>query len=538
MGLTRREAVRTAAAAALTTLVPAAAQARRIPKPKPLPLTGLVGDGRFPQGVLSGDPTPGGATVLTLLDRVAGHGNVRLEVAEDPGFRRVVATRDVPTSAAGGWSVKARLTGLEPHTRYWYRFETRRSHSPVGRLQTALPPDSRGPVRFAAFSCAEYTHGWYNAYAAMAREDVDFVVCLGDYIYAETGKINNQGVTVRQDPTGIHNPHQPNILREAETLGAYRDKYALYRSDPALREMHALFPMVAVWDDHELENNYAGGAEDGGLILRDRYTFARRDAAYQAWFEAMPVVPRSSTRIYRSLAFGRNLELVLLDERRYRANQPCGDHIVPACDTWDAPRTMLGARQLSFVRSRLRRSEATWKAIGSPTMAMPMLYAGGVFHKFDTWQGYPREREALLAAVAAARGTVFVSGDAHSFFAGDVRAQMGLGPPVAPEFVTGSITSQGYGEQVVDFGEGVVLQGNDAAPATPQAVLDAVKGFNPWFAQLDLDHHGYLAITVTRDAFDVHMRRLATIKRRGDTTLLPGSGYRWSVAPGERSLLS
>jgi alkaline phosphatase D len=525
--LTRRQFVRAGAAAAATVLVPpmAAAKPRRGP--------GLVTDARFPQGVLSGDPSPTSATVLTLLGDVQGEGKVRLEVASDEHFRHVVATRDIPTSRAVHWSVKARVHGLEPHTRYWYRFETRRSHSPAGRLQTALPPDSRQPVHFAVFSCADYTHGFYNAYDAMADEDLDFVVCLGDYVYSEVYNTVAGGTGVRDDHTGRHNPHRKTIARTAQTLSDYRAKYALYRSDSALRRMHERFPMIAVWDDHEIQDNYAGGAPDGGRPLGQRYSLARQDAAYRAWFEAMPTFPGRHSRIYRSAKMGRSLELIMLDERQYRAKQPCHNRREAACASWDRPRTMLGAKQFEFVRSRLLSSPATWRLVGTPSMTMPLMFAGQAFDRFDAWQGYPQQREALLAS--ARPGTVFLAGDAHTFFAGDVRTQMGSGPSVAIEFVTGSITSRGFGESTTDFGAGVVLAGNDAAPATPAPVLEAFKGFNPWLHQLDLDHHGYLRIGASRKSLDVTMRRVATIKRR-DSALLPIEGYRWIIPAGATSL--
>ena len=287
-----------AAAAAAVVLAPqdAAIAAKKKRRRKPPSRAGLIPGGRFPQGVLSGDPAPGAITLLTLVDDVGGTGQVRLEVARDPDFRRVVARQDIWTTGAINHSVKARVSGLRPHERYWYRFETRNRNSPVGRFQTALPPDSRATVRFGFFSCADYPHGFYNAYAALAREDVDFVVSLGDYIYAETYMQVGDGRAVRDDPIGRENPYYRSIVREAATLPEYRAKYALYRSDENLRRLHQTFPMVATWDDHEVQNNYANDADDGGLPLRSRFSRARRDAAYQAYFEAMPVFHRGRSR--------------------------------------------------------------------------------------------------------------------------------------------------------------------------------------------------------------------------------------------------
>src|SRR3954466_420388 len=211
--LSRRQFLTRAGAAALpVVLAPGSAlAAATAPKGQ---AAGLLRGGRFRQGVLSGDPTVHGITPLTALADVGGTGSVRLEVARDPHFRNVVARRTLATSADRGHTVKARIKGLRAHERYWYRFETRDAHSPVGRFQTALPAGSREKVRFAFFSCAEYAHGHYNAYDLMAREDLDFVVCLGDYIYAETYSSTQLGTGVRDDTIGRPNPTNPDIVRE------------------------------------------------------------------------------------------------------------------------------------------------------------------------------------------------------------------------------------------------------------------------------------------------------------------------------------
>jgi alkaline phosphatase D len=528
--LSRRDLLR---AGAVLVLFPAQAAAQRPPH-RPIRRFGTA---QFPQGVLSGDPTTGGITLLTVLGGVQGFGTARLEVAEDPGFRRVVATRDIPTGPATGFSLKARVTGLEPRTRYWYRFETTRSHSPVGRFQTALPADSRETVRFACFSCADFTHGYYNAYDAMARDDLDFAICLGDYIYAECSRTVAGGEAVRDDLTGSQVDPRPGILREAVTIDDYRAKYALYRSDPALRRMHAAFPTVAVWDDHELENNYAGRPLDGGLGPQADYSQARKAASYRAFFEAMPVMPRGQSRIYREARHGRAVDLVVLDERQYRVDQPCGDKRKQACASWGQRRSFLGRRQLDFVADRVTGSTATWKVLGTQTMTMPMLFSGGRYARFDAWQGYPVEREELLSRIhnSDTKDVVFMAGDAHAFYAGDVRRQMGAGDSVAVEFVSGSITSKGRGESVVDLGDGNVFYGNDAAPNSSAAMMPVLREYNPWLVAGDVDHHGYVKVTATPKTFDVEMRRMATIKQPS-RIVLPADGFRWTLHRGETSL--
>jgi alkaline phosphatase D len=521
--LTRRQLIRSGAAVAVlapqTQLTAFAAPRGRAAK--------LLRGGTFPQGVLSGDPTPNGITLLTLLDDVGGAGSVKLEVATDKAFRKVVASKAIATSGARNHSVKARLKGLKPHERYYYRFETRDKHSPVGRFQTALPADSEEPVKFAFFSCADYTHGFYNAYELMAREDVDFVVNLGDYIYAESYHSKKDGTGVRDD-------------KVATTLAGYRDKYALYRTDPALRSLHAKFPIISIWDDHEVQDNYAGGAgPSGGLDPSLHYSTARRKAAYKAFFEAMPFFPQGASRIYRGLNFGKNVDLIMLDQRQYRGDQPCGDAFAgPQCAEFNNPRPFLGSAQMAWAKQRLESSQAAWKVVANEVMIMNTKAGANTYLGFDSWQGYHAEREELLAHIQSKglKDVVFVTGDIHTFVAGDVRTQDSTGQTVALEFVGGSITSAGLGETDLDLGGGVVIKGNDQNPNTPQAVIDGLKALNPWVKSADFDHHGYGLVTATKTSFDCTLKRLQTIKKKSRATL-PSDGFHFSVARGQTSIV-
>jgi alkaline phosphatase D len=497
----------------------------------------LLRGGRFNQGVLSGDPTPHGITLLTVLDEISGSGRVRLEVATDPDFRNVVARRNIATGERRAHSVKARLENLRPHERYWYRFETRDRHSPVGRFQTALPADSRETVRFGFFSCADFTHGYYNAYAALAREDLDFVVCLGDYIYAEVfDEVGGSGRAVRDDRIGKPNPYYPAPLREAGTLPEYRQKYALYRTDESLRRMHQLLPVVATWDDHEVQNNYANDADDGGLPLRRRFSRARRDAAYQAFFESMPLFARGGSRIYRTQRHGRTVELTMLDQRQYREDQPCSDALAFPCRTWDRARTMLGRRQLGFLKSRLAASRAVWKVVGGQSLIMPNRVHDGQYQRFDSWQGYPREREELLQHLAqrGIKDVIFLAGDVHTVVAGDVGPGMGAGPSVALEFASGSITSASVGETNYRLPGGQLVPGSPN-PHTPPEIMAHYRALNPWFDALDLDRHGYGVVAASQSTFDVTLKRMWTVKERNFGTL-PPTGFHWQVKRGQTSI--
>jgi alkaline phosphatase D len=485
--------------------------------------------GRFAEGVLSGDPTPEGATVWTRLSDVEGVGTVEVEVARDRGFRNVVANGLLRTGPNSDHSVKTRIVGLSPHHDYFYRFSTRGSESPIGRFRTAPPPDSRTPVRFAFWSCQDFTFGHFNAQALLADEDVDFVVNLGDYIYAEAYYSANDGRGgIRTDPIGF-----------SETLEQYRAKYKLYRSDPALRKMHARFPMVSIWDDHEVQDNYAGDAgPTGGLAPDLRYSQARKAAAYRAFFESMPTYgakgPRS-TRIYRGLRYGKTVDLVMLDQRQYRSDQPCGDaQVGPACDDLNAPRNFLGRRQMNFVKKRLASSPASWKVIANQVMVMPTIYPGGDYIGFDSWQGYPRERRELLQHLRRKKieDVVFVTGDIHVFVAGDVRVDPDDRRPVATEFVGGSVTSAGLGE-----GGGGILPGADPYnPKTPESIIDLLRSQNPWAVDAEFDHHGYGLVEATQQGLSCVLRRVDTVKRRTKKAL-PDKRFSYRITRGHPSLL-
>jgi alkaline phosphatase D len=496
----------------------------------------VLRSGRFAEGVASGDPGPRAITLWTRVQDLERRGGVRLEVARDKGFRRLVARDTIATGPSLGGSVKARVTGLEPYEQYYYRFETKGSESAVGRFRTAPPADSRQELTFAFFSCQDFTHGFFNAHDVMAREDLDFVVCLGDYIYAETYHTRAGGTAVRDDTIGSQG-YSADVTLMATTLDHYRAKYALYRDDPALRKVHARAPMIVVWDDHEVQDNYAGRAPGGGLPPEQGWSDTRRSAGYKAWFESMPTYAGKRDRIYRKLRFGKTLDLFMLDQRRYRADQPCGDAIVPPCPELGQPRDLLGRAQMRWVKRELQASRAAWKVIGNEVMMMPAKVTGGASYQFDSWQGYPVEREELLGHIdrKKIRDVVFVTGDIHTLIAGDVKTQGGLGKTVALEFVGGSITSNNFGEIDLAIGGGQVIKGNDAAPNTDPAIINALRAINPWVDQADFDHHGFGLVKATPRSFDVTLKRVSTIKTRTRSTL-SDKGYRYRVDRGQRSI--
>jgi alkaline phosphatase D len=227
----------------------------------------------------------------------------------------------------------------------------------------------------------------------------------------------------------------------------------------------------------------------------------------------------------------------MLDQRQYRADQPCGDLVVPGCPERTAPRDFLGRRQMAWAKRQLDGSKAAWKVVGNEVMMMPAKVTGDAFFQFDSWQGYPTEREELLGHIKAKKisDVVFLTGDIHTFIAGDVRLDDGKGESVAVEFVGGSITSTNFGEIDLPIGNGTVLKGNDANPKTDPAIVNALRGINPWVDQADFDHHGFGLVKASKRHFDVTLKRVSTIKTRTRATL-PDASFRYRVERGQKSI--
>jgi alkaline phosphatase D len=435
--LTRRDALKAAGAAGSVALVATTPGWARKRGPD------IIRRAEFPSAVVAGQPQRHGIRLWTQLGTDDGPGRLRLEIARDPGFRRVVHRQIVRAAPSADRRVQAtvRSKSLEPGEEYFYRFETRTTSSPSGRFVTLRPRDSAEPVRVGFFSCQLYDAGYYTAHAGLAHEECDVILCLGDYIYETNG---DGSVPDRDDHTS------PAPSGHCETLAEYRAKYRLYRSDPDLQAMHASAPFVMTWDDHEVEDNYTGGADGGKTPEQSperRIPFLeRRRNAYRAYFEAMPVARfPGSQRIYRRIRLGGSAEILLMDTRQYRTNQTCDDApAVPCPDDGGPDHTLLGRPQMEWLKRRLSESQATWKLLASGVEAMSWDSAPGVPLNRDGWDGYPRDRTELGEHVldAGIDGVSILTGDVHHFAAGTVTTTGRItGRPWATEFVGGSITS-------------------------------------------------------------------------------------------------
>ena len=464
--------------------------------------------GTFPLGVASGFPYPHGTILWTQLGGVRHTSRVTLQVARDRHFKNVVVERTLTARKSRDFTVRARVRHLKPASEYFYRFHTRHTGSPVGRFRTSPPASSRQPLRIAFLSCQNYEAGFYNAHAAIARErDIDLVVHLGDYIY-ESHYYDGP----RRDTSGF------NRDGNVEYLAEYRQKYRLYKSDPDLKAMHAAHNFVSVWDDHEVEDNYADGlasshAQPG--FTNDghprRITIAERRAnAYAAYFTYMPRLrfDGDRDRIYENVRIGRLVDLILTDERQYRDQQPCNDaRLVDCPDEQNPNRTMLGARQKAWFKRTLARSPQTWRLWANEVMLMGLQSGPQIGVNNDQWDGYAAERRELLEFVLASRikNLVPVTGDIHSFFTGTATTDgSDSGAPVCGEFVGGSATSHGLPEE-------------SGIPAA--AIEAAIQSLDHHITFTDLSSRGYAVLEVTRTQLTCEYKKVQALTRdRGRTS--------------------
>jgi alkaline phosphatase D len=497
--LRRREFLVAGATAGLAIAAPlnyaAIARARAIPEAK---------GAKFLHGVAAGFPTHKGVTLWTRLTGLDRTSKLRLEVASDKHFRHVVKRREVHAKKAGDFTVHERIGGLEPHEDYYYRFETRDRHSKVGKFRTLPSPDSRTPLKIAFLSCQDYEAGYYNAHRALAKEDLDLYVFLGDYVYERR---YYPGPDDRLDTLGAN--HDGNV----QTLAEYREKYRQAQADPDLQALQAAHAFVNVWDDHEVEDNYAGDQpdsaepnvnnENNGQPRRVPFP-ARRRNGYRAFFEAMPRIRNKGdkNRIYGSVRLGALGELFLTDQRQYRDQQPCNDQLLTPCPADDTPgRTMLGAEQKKWFKNAVPSSNATWKLWGSEVMAMALDLPQGQHVNPDGWDGYGAERREILEHFAGSgvQNLAAITGDIHTFFAGDLTTNGEQnGTPVGVEMVGGSVTSLGIPE----------------ALDTPPDLLEAVgPPANPHIKFFDVRHRGFGIVEIGKGELKGEFRTCDALTR-------------------------
>jgi alkaline phosphatase D len=517
-GMGRRSFLIGALATGAATSVPlnyaARARARALP---------LAKEGGFNLGVSSGFPRPRGGILWTRLNGAKNSTRLRLVVAKDRKFANVVAAKDVVAREDRDFTAQGTVRGLDPSEEYFYRFLTKNSSSPVGRFRTAPPLDSNQGLRIVFYSCQNYQTGYYNVQRAIAKEkDVDLVICLGDYVYESN---QYEDIKIRDEATGR------NKDGVAEFIDEWREKYRLYKSDPDLKAMHAAHPYLAIWDDHEVENNNAGDTEspattpgetNDGHPRRMPY-LERRANGYKAFFNYHPRArfKGDRNRIYEDYRIGKLVHLLLTDERQYRDPQPCGDAIVFPCPESVDPRDMLGDQQKDWWKRTMQASKAKWKVWGNQLMLMNFAIDSGTDAIMDEWDGYQAERTELMTHLThhGIENVVGITGDIHNFFAGTVSTNgKSTGTPAMTEFVGGSATSPGLPEET----------------GVSASFFQSLGSANPHWKYSNFVDRGYGVLDVKANGVQCTFKRPTTVTQRNGGVV--ETFAKFSVASGSTTV--
>ncbi|MEP3888916.1 MAG: alkaline phosphatase D family protein [Hellea sp.] len=497
--------------------------------------------GTFSHGIASGDPLGGSVILWTRItpnNPTAGPVEVIWEMDKDENFGSLSASGTFTTNAARDWTVKVDATDLDGKADYFYRFRVGDTVSPIGRTKT-LPQASVNSARFAVVSCANWEHGFFNAYDHIARQDhFDAVIHLGDYYY-EYGA----GVYATGSDIEINRRHVPE--HEIVSLEDYRLRHGQYRSDPGLQGVTAKMPMIAIWDDHETSNDsWKGGAENHDDS--EGSWEARRQAALRAYYEWMPIrEPRAGhvrKDIFRSYDWGDLLTLVTVETRLTARAEPLiiedyFDEIdaVGNADKFiadvlrDPSREMFGQAQEDFVIDALKTSKengTAWRIMANQVIMGRLLttdmapyidedalsviekdWAGVresmALSKYnlpiypDSWDGYPIARENFYQRLIkeGVQDIVVLTGDAHEFWLNDLTSE--AGEKVGVECVTTSVSSKTLtaylGEATADYSL-LLTQSNPDA-----------RYYNAL-------HNGYIDFSLTRRHAAIRMMAVSTVK--------------------------
>lgn len=415
---------------------------------------------------------------------------VAWQVCDDEAMTKVVAKGIAIATPQLAHSVHIEVQGLRPGRWYFYQFAAAGEVSPKGRVRTAPDPaEMPQRLRFAFASCQNWEQGLFTAYRHMAREDLDLVAHLGDYIYEGAPKAKQ----LRQ-----------HVGPDTKELIDYRNRHAQYKSDPLLQAAHAACPWLVTWDDHEVANNYADAIsektdESPEQLLR------RRANAYQAYYEHMPLraaqIPKGPhCQMFRRIAFGQLAEFALLDTRQYRTDQPCGDGNKPPCDAaYDPKATLLGEGQESWLYQTLEASKRRWNVLTQQVMMGRVDRKPGeeIAYSMDQWPGYEANRQRMLTFFSErpTLNPIVLTGDIHNNWVNDLQvdASNEKSPVVATEFVGTSISSGGNGSE-----------GNKDTPK--------ILAENPFVKFLNLER-GYVSCELTPQTFTSHYRTVPFVDK-------------------------
>lgn len=478
----------------------------------------------FTLGVASGYPTTESVVLWTRLAPSPfepGGGLARdavvpvtWELADDDQMRKVLRSGVFYTTSQWAHSVHAEPADLEPGRDYWYRFTAGGMRSAVGRTRTALRGDVKNDhMKIAVASCQQYEHGYYVAYRHMLEDNLDLIVHVGDYIYEVSwGK---QRIRSHDSP-------------ETVALDDYRARYALYRAEPELQQAHAACPWLVTWDDHEVENDYAGDTSEEDDPKQ--WFLARRAAAYQAYYEHMPLPNRAmpygaDLHLFAQRSFGQLANVIMMDTRQYRSPLACttpgrrNSHSDNCAEMQDPARTKLGAAQEGWLRRSMAMSGARWNIFASGTVMSRIDDQPGPGETLwnDGWSGYAASRTRFVDSLTetGVANPIVVSGDIHSFLVSSINRVPDdrESPLAATEFVTTSITSQGI----------------------DQTALDDWRRENPNLLFADTQRRGYLRLDLTPERLRADLIAMDSVTRRDAGRSVQASFVVESGRPGARS---
>lgn len=455
----------------------------------------------FDHGVASGDPLQDRVILWTRLtpSDLSARLQVTWQIALDSQFKQIIKTDKVTTSASQDFTVKVDATGLTANQSYFYRFVFGDKISPVGQTKTL--PTSTSKVSFAVCSCSNYPAGYFYVYREMAKQNVDVVIHLGDYIYeyGADGYATEDAVKLGRTLPADNN-------KEIIKLDDYRKRYALYRKDKDLQALHHRHPFIVIWDDHELANDTWREGADNHQANEGSF-LDRKLAALQAYFEWMPIRPIDDQhiKIYRQFDFGNLVQLTMLDTRIIARDKQLdyADYMTAnglnaakfQADLTNPARTLMGYTQRDWLLGKLQQSNATWNVLGQQILMAKMLIPTELLlslaaivsgnpsaealsqmnaqitelvklkirlqqgdptltpqekarvqtvapYNLDAWDGYFVEREILYGTLAQLNKKVVVlAGDTHNAWSSNLYSKDGAF--VGVELATSSISSPG-----------------------------------------------------------------------------------------------
>ncbi|MDH4126657.1 MAG: alkaline phosphatase D family protein [Gammaproteobacteria bacterium] len=449
----------------------------------------------FTLGVASGDPTASSVVLWTRLapeplndGTLVDELGVDWVIASDAALTQVVQTGQVMAQPGNAHCVHVEPTKLRPNTVYYYQFEASGASSPIGRTKT-LPRPGTDLDKFtiALTSCMEYSLGYFSALRDLVVRQPDLVIHNGDYIY--------------EAPSGTLRPYP--VSPEARTLADYRSLYAQYRQDAALREAHAQFPWIVLWDDHEVVNDSGPNhylPSSRNAAMSDSEYKLRRSAATKAFLEHMPLraaLPgrdRERPVFYERQVIGNLLELSCLDVRSYRDTPVCIENksmgFADCADAHNPARSMLGETQEQWLYKNFGSAGCKWNGLVQTTVMAPFDRKAGPEVNFETdgWDNYAANRDRILQHIEQheLRNCVTLGGNIHAYYAGTVGTKL-------TEIVTTSVTASGGGSERYDD-------------------VNGRRDENPGLQYFDNRYRGYTLLEFDQNKIAVTLRTVSDIE--------------------------